>query len=53
VAEACGYSDAAAFRRLFQRATGMSMSSYRARFALRSQRRYWRVEDMPRPAGTA
>jgi len=53
VAEACGYSDAAAFRRLFQRATGMSMSSYRARFALRSQRRYWRVEDMPRPVGTA
>ena len=53
VAEACGYSDAAAFRRLFQRATGMSLSSYRARFALRSQRRYWRVEDMPRTAGSA
>ncbi|KWR92006.1 GlxA family transcriptional regulator [Cupriavidus sp. IDO] len=45
IAEACGYSDAAAFRRLFQRAAGMSMSDYRARFALRAQRRYWRMED--------
>ncbi len=45
IAEACGYSDAAAFRRLFQRATGMTMSAYRARFALRTRRRYWRVED--------
>ncbi|SOZ63252.1 putative transcriptional regulator, AraC family [Cupriavidus taiwanensis] len=45
IAEACGYSDAAAFRRLFQRATGMSMSDYRARFALRARRRYWRMED--------
>ncbi|WP_020205503.1 MULTISPECIES: GlxA family transcriptional regulator [Cupriavidus] len=53
VAEACGYSDAAAFRRLFQRATGMSMSNYRARFALRAQRRYWRVEDMARATGGA
>lgn len=45
IAEACGYSDAATFRRLFQRATGMSMSDYRARYALRARRRYWRVED--------
>lgn len=45
IAEACGYSDAAAFRRLFQRAMQMSMSEYRARFALRTRRRYWRVED--------
>ncbi|MED5619801.1 GlxA family transcriptional regulator [Ideonella sp. BN130291] len=45
VAEACGYADAAAFRRLFQRETGMSMSQYRVRFALRSRRRFWRVED--------
>jgi transcriptional regulator GlxA family with amidase domain len=44
IAEACGYSDAAAFRRLFLRATGLSMSDYRARFALRASRRYWRVE---------
>ncbi len=45
IAEACGYSDAAAFRRLFQRAMQMSMSEYRARFALRTRRRYWRMED--------
>jgi transcriptional regulator GlxA family with amidase domain len=45
IAEACGYSDAAAFRRLFLRATGLSMSDYRARFALRASRRYWRVEN--------
>jgi len=44
IAEACGYSDAAAFRRLFQRAMHMSMSEYRTRFALRTRRRYWRVE---------
>ncbi|WP_432262637.1 GlxA family transcriptional regulator [Cupriavidus sp. TMH.W2] len=45
IAEACGYSDAAALRRLFQRTAGMSMSDYRARFALRARRRYWRMED--------
>lgn len=45
IAEACGYSDAAAFRRLFQRTMQMSMSEYRSRFALRTRRRYWRVED--------
>jgi len=44
IAEACGYGDAAAFRRLFQRIAGMSMSDYRARFALRARRRYWRME---------
>jgi transcriptional regulator GlxA family with amidase domain len=44
VAEACGYSDAAAFRRLFQRQTGMTMSEYRSRYALRSRRPFWRVE---------
>ncbi|WER49987.1 helix-turn-helix domain-containing protein [Cupriavidus sp. WKF15] len=45
IAEACGYSDAAALRRLFQRKMGMSMSDYRARFTLRARRRYWRVEN--------
>ncbi|WP_390885715.1 GlxA family transcriptional regulator [Cupriavidus gilardii] len=53
VAEACGYSDAATFRRLFQRATGMSMSDYRARYALRARRRYWRVEDGLREGSAA
>ncbi|WP_455287265.1 GlxA family transcriptional regulator [Cupriavidus necator] len=52
IAEACGYSDAAAFRRLFQRTTGMSMSDYRARFALRARRRYWRMEDTAARRGT-
>lgn len=45
IAEACGYTDAAAFRRLFQRTMRMSMSEYRTRFALRTRRRYWRMED--------
>ncbi len=53
IAEASGYSDAATFRRLFQRATGMSMSHYRARYALRARRRYWRVEDALREGAAA
>ena len=53
IAEACGYSDAAAFRRLFQRTMQMSMSEYRARFALRTRRRYWRVEDQAAPGADA
>jgi transcriptional regulator GlxA family with amidase domain len=44
IAEACGYSDTASFRRLFQRKTGMSLSEYRNRYALRSRRAHWRVE---------
>lgn len=44
IAEACGYADAASFGRLFQRETGMSLSAYRARYALRSRRAHWRVE---------
>ncbi|WP_229503715.1 GlxA family transcriptional regulator [Massilia putida] len=44
IAQACGYQDAASFRRLFQRATGLSPSEHRARFALRSpKRKHWRV----------
>ncbi len=53
IAEACGYSDAAAFRRLFQRTMQMSMSEYRTRFALRTRRRYWRVEDQAARVGEA
>lgn len=53
IAEACGYSDAAAFRRLFQRATGMTMSDYRTRFALRTRRRYWRMEEQAARRGNA
>lgn len=44
IAQACGYQDAASFRRLFYRATGLSPSEHRARFALRSpKRKHWRV----------
>lgn len=53
IAEACGYVDAAAFRRLFQRSLHMSMSEYRARFALRTRRRYWRMEDQAARVATA
>jgi transcriptional regulator GlxA family with amidase domain len=44
IAQACGYQDAASFRRLFKRATGICPTEHRTRFALRSpQRRNWRV----------
>lgn len=44
VAEACGYADPAAFRRVFQRHMGETPSRYRERFALRSARSRWQVE---------
>lgn len=44
IAVACGYSDPAAFRRIFARYTGMAPGEYRKRHALRSPRRRWRVE---------
>lgn len=43
IAEACGYADTASMRRLFQRATGQTMSAWRERHALRSRRPHWRV----------
>lgn len=44
IATACGYQDAASFRRLFKRATGMLPTEHRARFALRSpQRKNWKA----------
>ncbi|MGH8806542.1 MAG: GlxA family transcriptional regulator [Noviherbaspirillum sp.] len=46
IAAACGYADAASFRRLFRRAAGMSPTQYRERFALRSRRQRWRVEEV-------
>jgi transcriptional regulator GlxA family with amidase domain len=48
IAESCGYADAASFRRLFQRETGMTLSAYRARYALRARRTFWRVEPKGR-----
>lgn len=50
IAEACGYSDTASFRRLFHRETGMSLSEYRSRYTLRSRRSHWRVERQSPPA---
>lgn len=44
VAEACGYADPAAFRRVFLRHVGETPSRYRERFALRSARSRWQVE---------
>lgn len=44
IAVACGYSDPAAFRRIFARYTGMAPGEYRKRHALRSPRRRWRVD---------
>jgi transcriptional regulator GlxA family with amidase domain len=47
IAEACGYRDAAMFRRIFRAATGLTPSDYRDRFRLRTPRRDW-GRDMPR-----
>ena len=44
IMEQCGYRDGSAFRRLFQRETGLSPSQYRARYAVRASRRWWRVD---------
>jgi len=44
IAVACGYSDPAAFRRIFARYTGMAPGEYRQRHALRAPRRRWRVD---------
>lgn len=44
IAQACGYADPAAFRRIFMRHTGMTPSDYRERHRLRAPRRRWRVD---------
>ncbi len=45
IAEACGYADSAAFRRIFMRHEGLTPSQYRQRYALRASRERWKVED--------
>jgi transcriptional regulator GlxA family with amidase domain len=45
ILEQCGYQDPSAFRRLFHRETGLSPSEYRARYAVRASRRWWKADD--------
>lgn len=47
IIESCGYHDTSAFRRLFRRETGLSPSEYRRRYAVRSERRWWRANETP------
>lgn len=44
IAQACGYSDPAAFRRVFARHVGETPTAYRQRRSLRAPRKRWRVE---------
>ena len=43
IAIASGYAEPAAFRRMFQRISGMTPSEYRRRFTLRTPRAIWQV----------
>lgn len=45
VAETCGYQDPSAFRRLFRRETGMTLSEYRQKYAVRESRLRWRGNE--------
>ena len=46
VARACGYTDTAAFRRVFMRYEKTSPAAYRSAHALRASRLRWQVEDV-------
>ncbi len=46
VARACGYSDPAAFRRVFLRYEKTTPAAYRSAHALRTSRLRWQVEDV-------
>ena len=46
IARACGYSDTAAFRRVFLRYEKTSPAAYRSSHALRASRLRWQVEDV-------
>jgi len=47
IAQACGYADPAAFRRIFARHTGLTPTVYRQRHSLRAPRQRWRVDWPP------
>ncbi len=46
IARACGYTDTAAFRRVFLRYEKTSPAAYRSSHALRTSRLRWQVEDV-------
>ncbi len=43
IAQASGYTEAAAFRRMFKQATSMTPAEYRQRFTVRTPRAVWQV----------
>lgn len=47
IAHDCGYTDVSAFRRTFRRVTGLAPAEYRKRFAVRSDRARWRLDEVP------
>lgn len=51
IAQACGYADPAAFRRIFLRCEGMTPSQHRERYTLRASRARWKVELAPPRSG--
>ena len=50
IARACGYTDPAAFRRVFLRYEKTTPAAYRSSHALRTSRLRWQVEDLPTDA---
>lgn len=45
IAQASGYSEPAAFRRMFAQIAGMTPAEYRSRFTIRTPRAIWKVES--------
>ncbi|MFY7905741.1 MAG: GlxA family transcriptional regulator, partial [Burkholderiaceae bacterium] len=47
IANACGYTDVSAFRRIFNRNVGSTPARYRQSHAIRAPRQRWKVETKP------